>query len=68
MLSLEELKTVSDFFLDGAKILFGSLVVGVFVPSASGKIPWLTFVGGVSITLIFLVIAVKLEIIAKTKL
>ena len=63
MLSGKELKVVSNFFLDGAKIIFASLVVGIFVPSASGKIPWLTFAGGIVMTLVFLTLAI---IVSKT--
>lgn len=61
MLSQEQIKTISNFLLDGAKIIFGSLVIGVFIPSASGKIPWLTFVAGIILTLSFLIIAIKLS-------
>jgi hypothetical protein len=67
MLSKEELDTLSDFFLDGAKILFGSLVVGVFVPTASGKVPWLTFVVGIGMTLVFLAVAGRLSKLAKAE-
>ncbi|MEK7541830.1 MAG: hypothetical protein AAB533_03210 [Patescibacteria group bacterium] len=49
---------ISNFFRDGAKIIFGSLVVGVFVPSgAITAFPWLTFVTGIMATGMFLVIA-----------
>lgn len=48
----------SNFFLDGAKIIFGSLVIGVFMPSAATpEFPWLTFVMGIMATSIFLIIA-----------
>ena len=48
---------VSSFFLDSAKIIFASLVVGVFVPGAAGAIPWLTFAIGIAMTVLFLGIA-----------
>jgi len=67
MLSVKELETVSNFFVDGAKILFGSLVVGVFVPGASGKAPWLTFIIGVGVTVVFLALAAKLAKLAGEK-
>lgn len=57
----DDLDILSNFFLDGAKIIFASLVVGVFVPSASGNIPWLTFAIGIAMTLLFLNIATRLS-------
>lgn len=61
MLAKDEFKVLSDFFLDGAKLIFASLVVGVFVPSAAGSVPWLTFLIGIIMTILFLSIAVKLS-------
>jgi hypothetical protein len=61
-----QLKVVSNFFLDGAKIIFGSLVVGVFVPSASGSIPWLTFAVGLAMTIAFLAIPIRIAKIIDT--
>jgi hypothetical protein len=49
--------TIANFFLDGAKIVFGSLVVGVFSPGGINKIPWLTFGSGIILTIFFLSIA-----------
>ena len=60
MLDKNKKEVVSDFFLDGAKIIFASLVVGVFVPGVPGDIPWVTFAVGVIVTLVFLFFAVKL--------
>ncbi|MFH1187490.1 MAG: hypothetical protein V1688_01355 [bacterium] len=60
MLSCEQLKTISNFLSDGAKIIFGSMVIGVFVPSASGEIPWFTFVIGIILTVSFLILAIIL--------
>jgi len=60
MESKSALEVVADFFLDGAKIIFGSLVVGVFVPSAAGKIPWLICMVGLAVTALFLTIAAML--------
>jgi len=57
----DELNVVSDFFLDGAKIIFASLVVGVFVPGAVSQMPWLTFLIGIVTTVLFLSIAAKLS-------
>lgn len=61
------LEVVADFFLDGAKIIFGSLVVGVFVPSAAGQIPWLICAVGLAVTVLFLTIAATLSKAASSK-
>jgi len=54
-------KKISEFFLDGAKIIFGSLVVGAFLPEKIGKIPWLTLTGGIVAVLLFLSFSAILE-------
>jgi hypothetical protein len=64
MLIKSKSNIVSDFFLDSAKITFGSLVVGIFAPGVTVKTPFSTFFNGLIATAIFLIIAVKLE---KTK-
>jgi len=51
------LRTFSEFFLDGAKIIFGSVVIGAFVPNVSAPISWLTFLVGTIATVFFLVIS-----------
>ena len=61
MLSNDQLKTISNFLLDGSKILFGSLVVGAFMPSTSGSISWVTITVGFISTVVFLSIAVRLS-------
>ena len=49
---------ISNFFLDGAKIIFGSLVVGAFVQGAiAPESRWMTVWGGVAMTIAFLFIA-----------
>ena len=49
---------VSNFFLDGAKIIFGSLVVGAFVRGSFVPEPQWTTVGiGIVLTISFLLIA-----------
>ncbi len=56
--STDRTKVFSSFFLDGAKIIFGSLVVGAFMPSAVGQdSTYITVVLGVILTIIFLTIA-----------
>jgi hypothetical protein len=52
---------VSDFFLDTAKITFGSLVVGIFAPGVTVKTPLSTFFNGLVISIIFLILAAKLQ-------
>ena len=53
-----QLNILSDFFLDGAKIIFGSLVVGAFLPGTTVKeFSWLVFFSGVTLTVAFLLIA-----------
>lgn len=58
MESMKRNAVIADFFLDGAKILFGSLVVGAFVPGATGGNPsWLTVGIGILWILAFLAVA-----------
>ena len=61
MISDKQSNVVSNFLLDGAKIIFGSLVIGVFVPSASGEVPWVTLVAGILLTLSFLILSARLR-------
>lgn len=52
------LRVIYHFFLDGAKITFGSLVVGLLVPSTiPTRFPFITFAGGIILTGVFLIIA-----------
>lgn len=60
MVSQGSVDVLAAFFLDGAKIIFGSLVVGIFVPGAISRVPWLTLATGMAMTVIFLAIAVTL--------
>ncbi len=60
-MSAGQFKTLHNFVIDSAKIIFGSLVVGVFLPSASGEMPGLTFFVGVVFTAMFLGIALSLS-------
>lgn len=61
MLYPEQFKIIANFLLDGAKIIFGSLVVGAFVPSAAGNISWITFTGGLLAIAVFLSLAANLS-------
>lgn len=51
------LRAFADFLLDGAKIIFGSVVVGAFVPSAGGPTSWPTLLVGAVITFLFVVLS-----------
>lgn len=55
-------EVIGGFFLDGAKIIFASLVVGLFVPGAVRGIPWVTLTAGLVMTVVFLGIAMRLAI------
>jgi len=68
MLSQEQFKTLSDFLLDSSKILFGSLVVGAFLPGTTGPVSWVTFVIGIFLTISFLIVAIILSKPLKNKL
>lgn len=58
MQSKAHLRVLSNFFLDGAKIFFGSMVVGIFVPSTGiAKFPIATFIGGIAMAATFLAIS-----------
>ncbi|MBU1913113.1 MAG: hypothetical protein KKB22_06260 [Candidatus Omnitrophica bacterium] len=61
MILKDKSSVVSDFFLDSAKITFGSLVIGIFTPGVIIKTPLSTFLNGLVISIIFLTLAVKLE-------
>ena len=54
-------EVIGGFFLDGAKIIFASLVVGVFVPGAVQGVPWVTLASGLVTTVVFLGIAIRLS-------
>lgn len=56
----EQLKVAVNFLNDCAKIIFGSLVIGVFLPNALGKIPWITFITGLITAGVFFFSAFKL--------
>ena len=60
MLTREQVNLVVGFLSDAAKIIFASLVVGIFVPGTTGEFPWLTFLLGLVITGAFLYSAIYL--------
>jgi len=61
MIGQKELQIFVNFFSDSAKIIFASLVIGILVPDAAGKIPWLTCLVGLAMTILFLSISLKLS-------
>lgn len=51
-------RVVANFFIDGAKIVFGSLVVGAFIPTTGGAgFPLTTFIGGAIAAAGFFIVA-----------
>ena len=52
-------KSVNDLRPATTKPIF--LVIGVFIPGASGDRPWLTFLLGILLTITFLIIAILLS-------
>ena len=66
MFSERKLKTIYTFSVDSAKIVFGSLVVGVFIPGSLGAVSWVTFSGGIITTSFLLVLALILSDKIKT--
>lgn len=65
MKSEGQLKALADFFLDSAKIIFGSAVVSTLLPGITGEIPWLTITFGIIATATFLILAMKIIKIAE---
>jgi len=55
-----QLDKFSNFLIDLAKILFGSTVVGFFVPGFSGNVDIATFVIGIAATFTSLVTGLKI--------
>ena len=55
------MKIISDFLSDIAKIVFGSAVVGYFLPGFAGEVSFRIFIGGLLSTVLSLVLAVKLS-------
>jgi len=62
----EQIKVIANFLLDGAKIIFGSLVVGAFVPSITGNVSWSTVAFGLIAIAIFLFFAANLPKLSKS--
>ncbi|MEK7621977.1 MAG: hypothetical protein AAB415_02245 [Patescibacteria group bacterium] len=55
------MEIIINFLSDAAKIVFGSAVVGFFIPGLSDKITWAVLLGGVGVTAGFLTAAVSLS-------
>ena len=56
----EQIEVISKMFADLAKILFGSAVVGFFIPGASGSVGISTFIIGASFSAGFFAVSVVL--------
>ncbi len=52
---------IIDFLTDGAKIVFGSAVVGFFIPGVPGEITKTMFIAGGIVTAMFLILAMILS-------
>lgn len=55
------MEIIINFLGDASKIIFGSAVVGFFIPGLSGKITWAVLFGGIFGTAVFLIVAVSLS-------
>lgn len=55
------MQIIVEFLRDAAKIVFGSAVVGFFIPGLVGDVSFNTFIIGVIATVVLLVLAVILS-------
>lgn len=55
------MSVIIDFLTDAAKIIFGSAVVGFFIPGVAGEVNRMILFGGITTTAVFLSIAVALS-------
>jgi len=62
------MEIIINFLGDSAKIIFGSAVVGFFIPGLAGKVTLVTFVTGSLLTFVFLWLAVVLSRLKKKKI
>ncbi|MEK7209018.1 MAG: hypothetical protein AAB677_02045 [Patescibacteria group bacterium] len=62
------MEIIINFLSDAGKIIFGSAVVGFFIPSLAGRVSFATFVIGSLATIIFLWLAVVLLNLKKKKI
>lgn len=61
------MEVITDFLTDSAKIVFGSAVIGFFIPGIVGPISTSTFAGGAVATALLLTLAVILSTTYKIK-
>lgn len=61
------MEVITDFLTDSAKIVFGSAVIGFFIPGIVGPISPVTFAGGAVATALLLTLAVILSTTYKIK-
>lgn len=52
---------IIDFLTDAAKIVFGSAVIGFFIPGVTGEVTKTMFAAGSIVTAVFLILAVILS-------
>ncbi|OGF49363.1 hypothetical protein A3G55_01690 [Candidatus Giovannonibacteria bacterium RIFCSPLOWO2_12_FULL_44_25] len=55
------MEVITDFLTDSAKIVFGSAVIGFFIPGIVGPISLTTFAGGAVATTALLTLATLLS-------
>ncbi len=55
------MEIIINFLSDAAKIIFGSAVLGFFVPGIAGKVTLTLFFSGLIATMVFLGLAVVLS-------
>ncbi|MBI2454222.1 MAG: hypothetical protein HYV54_01440 [Parcubacteria group bacterium] len=55
------MSVIIDFLTDGAKIVFGSTVVGFFIPGITSEVTKTMFIAGGIVTAVFLILAVILS-------
>lgn len=58
-MDVEQWKTLVNFLRDGAKIFFGSFVVGTLASFPEKTVSWVLFFPGLLFTVIFLLLAIN---------
>ena len=61
------MEIIINFLGDAAKIIFGSAIVGFFIPSLPGRVSFAAFITGSLATIIFLWLAMVLLRLKKRK-
>lgn len=56
----DQVGLLARYFADLSKILFGSIVIGYFLPSNFGIVNFFTFVSGSGFAAVFVIFSIKL--------